>query len=188
MEFVLDLTGVAEPVDLFPARYEQRCRLAIKISPDSSRDRGLRIIAAYLQALHERPQVQALLAGRLVALGPNTAAERRSSESLGGSRGNLLWDEVRPMLSAAEHELRLISPYVVPHEDGADFLLSAARSGTEVTILTNSLEATDVAAVHAGYAKWRKRLFQGGVGAAAHRFIVWPPLPNSIPPQTFRLN
>lgn len=30
-------------------------------------------------------------------------------------------------------------------------------------MLTNSLEATDVAAVHAGYAKWRKPLLAGGV-------------------------
>jgi len=31
-------------------------------------------------------------------------------------------------------------------------------------VLTNSLEATDVAPVHAGYAKWRKRLLKAGIG------------------------
>jgi putative cardiolipin synthase len=33
-----------------------------------------------------------------------------------------------------------------------------ARSGVKLRMLTNALEATDVAAVHAGYAKWRREL------------------------------
>lgn len=123
-----------------------------------------RSATAYLQALHERPQVQALLAGRLsFDWAPTTFLSDDPRKALGDRATDLLWNQVRPILSAAEHELLLISPYVVPHKEGAEFLLSAARSGTEVTILTNSLEATDVAAVHAGYAKWRKRLLQGGV-------------------------
>ncbi len=36
------------------------------------------------------------------------------------------------------------------------------RRGVKVSVLTNSLEATDVAAVHAGYAKRRKPLLEGG--------------------------
>src|SRR5690606_22057425 len=35
--------------------------------------------------------------------------------------------------------------------------------GVKVRILTNSLDATDVAAVHAGYAKWRKDLLKSGI-------------------------
>ena len=38
-----------------------------------------------------------------------------------------------------------------------------ARRGVKIRILTNSLEATDVAAVHAGYAKRRKRLLEAGI-------------------------
>ncbi|MEG2962633.1 MAG: phospholipase D-like domain-containing protein, partial [Janthinobacterium sp.] len=38
-----------------------------------------------------------------------------------------------------------------------------AKQGVGVRILTNALEATDVAAVHAGYAKWRKPLLEAGV-------------------------
>jgi putative cardiolipin synthase len=33
----------------------------------------------------------------------------------------------------------------------------------KIRVLTNSLEATDVAIVHAGYAKWRKALLEGGI-------------------------
>lgn len=41
--------------------------------------------------------------------------------------------------------------------------LQLAENGVSVAILTNSLAATDVAAVHAGYARYRKPLLSGGV-------------------------
>ncbi len=43
---------------------------------------------------------------------------------------------------------------------GAQALADLARGGARVRVLTNSLEATDVAAVHAGYAKWRHDLLR----------------------------
>jgi putative cardiolipin synthase len=57
----------------------------------------------------------------------------------------------------------LVSPYFVPMEDGTPVFQDLARSGVRVRVLTNSLAATDVAAVHAGYAKRRKALLEGGV-------------------------
>jgi putative cardiolipin synthase len=60
-------------------------------------------------------------------------------------------------------ELLIVSPYFVPGEDGARALLALAGKGVTVRVLTNALEATDVGAVHAGYARYRKRLLQGGV-------------------------
>jgi len=56
-----------------------------------------------------------------------------------------------------------VSPYFVPSKDAAQALGGIARGGVQVRVLTNSLEATDVAAVHAGYAKWRRALLQAGV-------------------------
>ncbi|HEX9346245.1 MAG TPA: phospholipase D-like domain-containing protein, partial [Gemmatimonadales bacterium] len=38
-----------------------------------------------------------------------------------------------------------------------------ARQGVKVAVLTNALEATDVAVVHAGYAKRRKALLAAGI-------------------------
>ena len=61
------------------------------------------------------------------------------------------------------HSLDLVSPYFVPGESGAQALAALARGGARVRVLTNSLEATDVAAVHAGYAKWRHDLLNAGV-------------------------
>jgi putative cardiolipin synthase len=62
-----------------------------------------------------------------------------------------------------ERSIDLVSPYFVPGEAGARALIDMARGGTKVRVLTNSLEATDVAAVHAGYAKWRHELLRAGV-------------------------
>jgi putative cardiolipin synthase len=59
----------------------------------------------------------------------------------------------------------LISPYFVPGEEGAKSISDLARSGRSVTVLTNSLAANDVAAVYAGYARYRTRLLQAGVRA-----------------------
>jgi putative cardiolipin synthase len=48
-------------------------------------------------------------------------------------------------------------------EGGTDVLQKLARRGVRVRVLTNSLAANDVAAVHAGYAKRREPLLEAGV-------------------------
>ncbi|SHG65392.1 phospholipase D family protein [Massilia sp. CF038] len=57
----------------------------------------------------------------------------------------------------------LVSPYFVPGPVWSARFAVLSHSGIALRILTNSLEATDVAAVHAGYAKWRKPLVAAGV-------------------------
>lgn len=62
-----------------------------------------------------------------------------------------------------KYHLDLVSSYFVPTKLGADFLIKLANEGIAVRILTNSLAATDVPAVHAGYEKWRKPLLKAGI-------------------------
>ena len=57
----------------------------------------------------------------------------------------------------------VVSPYFVPTRTGAKLFTELAESGVEIIVLTNSLEATDVAAVHSGYSRYRKRLLKAGV-------------------------
>jgi len=71
--------------------------------------------------------------------------------------------KLRDLLGEPQRSLDLVSPYFVPGEEGAAAFADLARKGARTRILTNSLEATDVAAVHAGYAKWRKPLLEAGV-------------------------
>ncbi|HEY4369433.1 MAG TPA: phospholipase D family protein [Steroidobacteraceae bacterium] len=63
----------------------------------------------------------------------------------------------------AQSELWLISPYFVPGEEGTAALTKLAGSGVNVRVITNSLAGSDVAAVHSGYARYRKALLKGGV-------------------------
>jgi len=51
----------------------------------------------------------------------------------------------------------------VPGEKGTAALTALAGHGVKVRILTNSLTATDVSSVHAGYSKRRGDLLDGGV-------------------------
>lgn len=66
-------------------------------------------------------------------------------------------------LQKPKKNMYLVSPYFVPTKSGMEALGGLAKEGVEVTVLTNSLQATDVAAVHSGYAKYRKPLLKAGV-------------------------
>lgn len=57
----------------------------------------------------------------------------------------------------------LISPYFVPTVAGVEVFTTMVKGGIKRRVLTNSLDARDVAVVHAGYAKRRKDLLEAGV-------------------------
>ncbi|HEV2750198.1 MAG TPA: phospholipase D family protein [Gemmatimonadales bacterium] len=120
---------------------------------------------AYIEALATSPFVRDLLARRLTF---DWAATRMVSDDPAKGLGHapedsLLWHRLREMLGASMRELRLVSPYFVPGSAGVEALAAIAGQGVKITVLTNALEATDVAAVHAGYAKRRKSLLAAGV-------------------------
>ncbi|CAI8777217.1 cardiolipin synthase C [Pseudomonas serbica] len=79
------------------------------------------------------------------------------------ARSLLMATQLRPELDAVHKELILISAYFVPQTSGMRYLLGRADAGVDVRLLTNSLEATDVPAVHGGYAPYRKSLLEHGV-------------------------
>lgn len=75
----------------------------------------------------------------------------------------LVWQMDR-LLGEPRRKVDLVSSYFVPTRTGVrSFQSLMARPGMRVRVLTNSLAATDVAAVHAGYAKRRRALLQAGV-------------------------
>lgn len=120
---------------------------------------------AYQVAMHESTFVATLAARRLpiewaqtqlVSDDPAKALDRATPESRVGP-------QLRQLFGEPARELSLVSPYFVPGEEGTALFSSWARRGVGVRVLTNSLEATDVSAVHAGYARWRKPLLEAGV-------------------------
>ncbi len=68
-----------------------------------------------------------------------------------------------PMIESATKEIQIISPYFVPGEEATSALVGAEAVGKQVRVLTNSLVANDVAAVHGGYSRYRRPLLEGGV-------------------------
>jgi putative cardiolipin synthase len=66
-------------------------------------------------------------------------------------------------MRGARTSVTLVSPYFVPGVAGTEGFRARAGAGIELVILTNSLAATDVAAVHGGYAKYRMSLIVSGV-------------------------
>ncbi|MEL7549693.1 phospholipase D family protein [Pseudomonas protegens] len=75
----------------------------------------------------------------------------------------LLTTQLAPELSGVGKELIMISAYFVPGQPGLVYLTGRADAGVSVSLLTNSLEATDVPVVHGGYAPYRKALLEHGV-------------------------
>lgn len=71
--------------------------------------------------------------------------------------------DIKVLLDSASHDVRLISPYFIPGDDGTAFLTGIAKRGVDIRVLTNSLASTDEPAVHAGYSRYREPLLQGGV-------------------------
>ena len=65
--------------------------------------------------------------------------------------------------SQVQKELLIVSPYFVPGDSGVAWLGGLVKRGVRVTVLTNSLAATDVGAVHAGYQHYREALLEAGV-------------------------
>jgi putative cardiolipin synthase len=74
-----------------------------------------------------------------------------------------LLDRIRRTMGGAREELLIVSPYFVPGHSGTAELVRLVEAGVRVAVLTNSLAATDVAAVHSGYARYRRALLAGGV-------------------------
>lgn len=94
---------------------------------------------------------------QMVSDDPSKVMENFSSDQV------LLQDKLLNMIDLPIHELLLIVPYFVPGKEGVKFITQLRENHVQVKILTNSYEATDVAIIHAGYAKHRKKLLESGV-------------------------
>ena len=66
-------------------------------------------------------------------------------------------------IGSCEEELIIVSPYFVPLKPGIEYLGALRDRGVEVTVVTNSLAATNHSIVHSGYAPSRKPLLKKGV-------------------------
>ncbi len=78
-----------------------------------------------------------------------------------GSTGK--YASLHELLALAENHLTIISPYFVPGDQGMRWIKALIDKGVKIHVYTNSLAATDVIAVHAGYRQYRMALLKLGV-------------------------
>lgn len=120
---------------------------------------------AYLDSIRRSTFVQQLVGGDLPL---EWATAHMISDDPAKALGraddvDLLQQKLKMIFGRPSSHLDLVSPYFVPASDGTALFSEWARNGVRLRVLTNSLEATDVAAVHAGYARRRRALLDAGV-------------------------
>jgi cardiolipin synthase C len=119
----------------------------------------------YLDRVAEDASVRDMLAGkRPIQWTANARVVSDPPEKVrGAGKDRWLMNTIRPLVAAARSDLEIISPYFIPGEAGTSELVALAGKGVGVSVLTNSLAATDVTAVHGAYAHYRQPLVAGGV-------------------------
>ncbi len=89
------------------------------------------------------------------------------------SKDYRMWPRLKQAMGEPRKSIDIVSPYFVPSKKAATVFEEQARKGIKIRILTNSLAATDVALVHAGYAKYRKALLTAGVRLFELKPTAW---------------
>lgn len=120
---------------------------------------------AYVDAVRESPFVHELVDGRLpFEWAPTRMVSDDPAKGLGlNDSAAMLPHHLSSIIGEPTTNVELVSAYFVPMRTGVETLSALARNGVKIRILTNALEATDVALVHAGYAKRRKALLEAGI-------------------------
>ena len=121
---------------------------------------------AYAEALRNSDLAQQLRTGALVffwgkaeALYDDPAKITQSPKD----QSTHLLPQLAKITDMTQKELLIISPYFVPGDAGVAYFKRMRERGVRVLVLTNSLAATDVSAVHAGYSRYRRALLESGV-------------------------
>jgi putative cardiolipin synthase len=120
---------------------------------------------AYMKALRKSTFVRQLLDKNLAfEWAPTRMISDDPAKGLGLAAPDKLFPRrLRDLIGEPRTSFDVISAYFVPTRAGVESLISFAKHGVKIKILTNALEATDVPAVHAGYVKYRKELLRAGI-------------------------
>lgn len=151
------------PIDLFVPPPEDglaaldRALKAAQAQPDAEAYREAIATSDFVQGLTDRTLEPEWVETRLVSDDPAKGLGRLKS------RDGLMINQLAAILDTAETSVDLISAYFVPGDRLIAALSDAARNGIRVRAMTNSMEATDVMLVHAGYAGARAPLLEAGV-------------------------
>lgn len=157
--------------DIVPALSERRVRRMANRSSLVDRDPAA---SAYRQAIADSDFLQTLLVDGLELEWAQTRmVSDDPAKGLGQAEPEAsLSSQLQEIIGIPQREVLLVSSYFVPTAAGTEAFAQIAEDGVDVRILTNSLDATDVAAVHAGYAKRRRDLLRAGIKLYEMRRLV----------------
>jgi putative cardiolipin synthase len=120
---------------------------------------------AYMTALRDAPFVSHLAERTLeMEWAVTQIISDDPAKGLGRASAERLFPrQLKDVIGEPASHLEMVMAYFVPTAAGLNSLISMAKRGVKISIVTNSLEATDGPYVHAGYAKRRKALLEAGI-------------------------
>jgi putative cardiolipin synthase len=119
--------------------------------------------AAAAQVLTE-PRALQFAAVQVVADDPAKAAGvDANAPGTGGAAMNSAMDSTLLTLRSAQSEVMVVSPYFIPGERGLKAMQGAIDRGIKVSVMTNSLAATDEPLAYWAYARYRDPMLKMGV-------------------------
>lgn len=167
----------AYPAQLIVADADERAPIATELERLS--DTGQ--MTEYREVLQNSQLIEKLSAGTLDL--EWTTATLVSDDPAKGQgevpQDELLSNRMAEAVGEIQRRFDGVSAYFVPGAEGVKTFAELEARGVEVRLLTNSLEATDVLPVHAGYAKRRESLLDSGVELFELRRKAAPNTPKS---------
>jgi putative cardiolipin synthase len=113
--------------------------------------------AAATEQLLSEPRALEFAAVQVVADDPAKASGSRAAP------GSTAMDSTLLLLRSAQSEVMVVSPYFIPGERGLKTMQSAVDHGIKVSVMTNSLAATDEPLAYWAYARYRAAMLKMGV-------------------------
>ncbi|WP_017757902.1 phospholipase D-like domain-containing protein [Pseudacidovorax intermedius] len=89
--------------------------------------------------------------------------EKAAGRAEDGDDPHTVTQQTLTAILRTQRELLLVSPYFVPGERGMAAIREGRRKGVAITLVTNSLAATDESFVSAAFARYRPMLLREGV-------------------------
>ncbi len=77
--------------------------------------------------------------------------------------GSLIYEPIKEAVESTRSELLMITPYLIPGDEGMKLFRILHDHDVSIRVLTNSLESTPELLAHAGYSNYRKPLLKLGV-------------------------
>ncbi|WP_299328609.1 phospholipase D family protein [Parasphingopyxis sp.] len=149
-----------EAADILPASDDGREELAAAAA--TAREDALG--SEYSRVVANAPVLSRVIAGEDLFEWVNlTLISDDPAKGLGeAEQDELLVGQLPALLQQPRESVDLVSAYLIPGEIGTELFETYLADGVRVRLVTNSLEATDVAPVHSAWMGYRNRLVRAG--------------------------